>query len=186
MYAPDGKAIADLALPAPLMSLRIEADRLVALPSLADEAAPPMLIGLAPLRFVARLEGHLGAVFSARWVSGSRVLTAGADGTARMWDGTTGQLLQTYDGPRFLADADLMSGVVVGGDGDDLLRFWDAAGGARLWTLPAHKSAVIGVHLEGTDIVTRGFTGEISRWRLPQSGAVIDACARSAPCAIVP
>jgi len=79
-----------------------------------------------------------------------------------------------------------MSGMVVRGDADGLLRFWDMVSGARLWTRPAHKSAVLGVHLEGSDLVTRGFTGEISRWRLPQSGAVIDACARSAACAIVP
>jgi WD40 repeat protein len=123
-----------------------------------------MLIGLTPLHFVARLEGHRGQVFSARWVAGNRVLTAGADGTARMRDGSTGRLLQTYDGcPRFLADADLMSSVVVGGGADGLLLFWDAAGGERLWTLPAHKSAVIGVHVEGADVVTRGLTGEISR-----------------------
>jgi hypothetical protein len=76
-------------------------------------------------------------------------------------------------------------GVVVAGDAAGLLWFWDAASGAKLWTLPAHKSIVIGVHLEGDDIVTRGFTGEVSRWQLPQSGAVIDACARHPPCAIV-
>jgi hypothetical protein len=48
-----------------------------------------------------------------------------------------------------------------------------------------HKSPVIGVHLEGVDIVTRGFAGEVSRWRLPQSGAVIAACAHHSPCATV-
>jgi len=69
-----------------------------------------------------------------------------------------------------------------GGDADGSLRFWDAASGAKLWTLPAHKSAVIGVHLEGVDSVTRGFAGEISRWRLSQSGAVIEACAHHPPC----
>ena len=79
-----------------------------------------------------------------------------------------------------------MSGMAIAGDANGVLRFWDAASGAKLWTLPAHKSAVIGVHLEGADIVTRGSTGEISRWRLPQSGAVVDACACARPCAIVP
>jgi WD40 repeat protein len=108
------------------------------------------------------------------------------DGTARSWDGSTGRLLRTYKGgPQFLADAALMSCVVVGGCADGLLRFWDAASGARLWTLPAHTSAVTGVHLEGDDIVTRGLTGEVSRWRLPRSEAVIAACAGSLPCAIV-
>jgi hypothetical protein len=76
--------------------------------------------------------------------------------------------------------------MVIGGDADGVLRFWDAASTAKVWTLPAHKSAVVGVHVEGVDIVTRGFAGEISRWRLPRSEAVIAACARHPPCAIVP
>jgi WD40 repeat protein len=122
-------------------------------------------------------------VLSARWIAQGRIMTAGVDGTARVWDGTTGMLLQTYQGwPGFLADAILTSeGLVIGGDADGSLRFWDAASGAKLWTLPAHKSAVIGVHLEGVDIVTRGLAGDISRWRLPQSEAVIEACAHHPP-----
>jgi hypothetical protein len=76
--------------------------------------------------------------------------------------------------------------MVIAGDADGVLRFWDAASTAKLWTLPAHKSAVVGVHLEGGDIVTRGFAGEISRWRLPRPEAAIAACAHHPPCAIVP
>jgi WD40 repeat protein len=115
-------------------------------------------------------------------------MTAGADGTARVWNGATGTLLQTYRGwPGILRDAILTpDGLVIGGDADGSLRFWDAASGAKLWTLPVHKSAVIGVHLEGVDIVTRGFAGEISRWTLPQSGAVMEACAHHPPCATIP
>ncbi|TMQ05538.1 MAG: hypothetical protein E6J90_48725 [Deltaproteobacteria bacterium] len=182
VYAADGVALADLVLPVRIMSLERGAARLVALPTFAGEVGPPLLIDLDARRIVSRLEGHVGRVFAARWVPGERVLTAGADGTARLWDGATGRLLQTYrGGPRVLGDAVLLSGMVIGGDADGLLRFWDAETGARLWTLPAHKSAVLGVHLEGTDIVTRGFTGEISRWQLPQSEAVIDACAHHPP-----
>jgi len=186
-FAADGTALADLTLPMRIMSLERAAARMVALPSAGGEAGPPLLIDLDTFRIVARLEGHVGRVFSARWVPGNRVLTAGADGTARLWDGLTGRLLQTYKGgPRFLGDAALLSDLVVGGDADGLLRFWDVATSAKLWTIPVHKSAVIGVHWEGTDIVTRGFTGEISRWRLPRSEAVIAACAGHSPCAIVP
>jgi WD40 repeat protein len=126
-------------------------------------------------------------VVSARWIAQGRIITAGADGTARVWDGSTGTLLQTYEGwSGLLRDAIVTSeGLVIGGDTDGSLRFWDAASGAKLWTLPVHKSAVIGVHLDGVDIVTRGFGGEVSRWRLPQSGAVLDACAAHPPCASV-
>jgi WD40 repeat protein/serine/threonine protein kinase len=187
VHAADGTVLAALELPVRIMSLRRDNARLVALSNCVANAAPPLLIDLERHRIDARLEGHVGCVFSARWVSGGRIVTTGADGTARLWDGATGRLLQTYNGgPRSLADATLMVGVVVGGDADGLLRFWDAASGARLWTLPVHRSAVIGVHLEGDDLVTRGLTGEVSRWRLPQSAAVIDACARSVACAIVP
>jgi WD40 repeat protein/serine/threonine protein kinase len=186
-FAADGTVLSDLSLPVRVMSLERAAARLVALPTHGVEAGPPLLIDLDAFRIVAPLEGHVGQVFSARWVPGNRVLTAGADGTARLWDGLTGRLLQTYKGgPRVLGDATLLSDLVVGGDADGLLRFWDPATGAKLWTLPVHKSAVIGVHLEGTDIVTRGFTGEISRWQLPRSEAMIAACARHSPCAIVP
>jgi WD40 repeat protein len=170
-----------------MMSLRYDAARLVALPSYLGKAEAPVLIDLESYRVIAQLTGHVGEVFSARWVAGRRILTAGADGAARMWDGVTGQLMQVYRGSsRFLADVTLTSDdVVVGGDADGVLRFWDATSGAKLWTLQAHKSSIIGIHTEGDDLVTRGFTGEISRWRLPAPGRVIDACGDHPRCAIV-
>jgi WD40 repeat protein len=188
VYAPSGAVLADLEMPVRIMSLRHGGARVVALPSYKGNAAPPLLIDLERYRIVAQLEGHVGRVFSARWVSAGRIITAGADGTARLWDGAMGTLLQTYRGsPRFLADATLSSdGLVIAGDADGLLRFWDAASGAKLWTLPTHRSAVIGVHIENGDIVTRGFTGEISRWRLPGPDEVVGACTHHIPCAIVP
>jgi WD40 repeat protein len=188
VYAPGGAVQADLETPVRIMSLRRDGARVVALPSYTGSAAPPLLIDLERYRVVAQLEGHIGQVFSARWAAEGRIITAGADGTARLWDGATGRLLQTYRGsPRFLADATLTSeGLVVAGDADGFLRFWDATSGAKLWALQAHKSAVIGVHIENGSIVTRGFTGEISRWMLPRPEQVIAACARNINCAIVP
>jgi hypothetical protein len=49
---------------------------------------------------------------------------------------------------------------VIAGGADGLLRFWDAPSGQQLWTLPAHKPPVVGIHLEGPDVVTRGFAGK--------------------------
>jgi len=101
IYAPDGVLSAEIALPARMMSLRIEGTRAVALPLYTAGAAPPVLIDLARYRVVAELKDHVGRVgqvFSARWVAGGRVLTAGDDGTARLWDGATGHVVQTYVG----------------------------------------------------------------------------------------
>jgi WD40 repeat protein len=60
--------------------------------------------------------------------------------------------------------------VVVGGGADGLLQLWDRESGYLLWTLPAHTSEIYGVHVEGADVVTRGITGELVRWTLPDPG----------------
>ena len=126
-------------------------------------------------------------MYSARWVAGNQILTAGGDGTAKLWDGATGQLRQTYQGSsRFLVDATLTpAGMVIAGGADGLLRFWDAESGRLLWMLRAHTSQIIGVHVEGDDIVTRGFSGELSRWRLPSAEQVIGACADHDRCKVL-
>jgi WD40 repeat protein len=186
VHAPDGALLAEVRLPVRMRSLRREGGRLVAIPLYTVGVAPPVLIDLERYQVVAELGGHVGQVLSARWVAGGRILTAGADGTARLWDGATGGPLKVYrGGPRLLADATLEGALVIAGDADGLLRFWDAESGERLWTLHAHRSSVIGIHLEGTDIVTRGYAGEISRWTLPDPQGTIEACARRR-CAIVP
>jgi WD40 repeat protein/serine/threonine protein kinase len=181
VYDPDrGAVLADLAVPTRVRLLRPSPDGLflITVPSFIGKAVPPVLWDLERYRLVAPLEGHVGFVYSARFVSGGHaIVTAGADGTARLWDGPTGRLRQTYRGSsRFLADATLTAdgAMIVAGDGDGLLRFWDVAG-PPLWKLQAHKSQTVGIHLEGDDIVTLGFAGDVSRWTLPRSEAVIEA-----------
>jgi WD40 repeat protein len=187
VYAPGGAVLADLEIPMRVMSLRIEGARLVTVPIYTANAAPPLVLDVERYRVIAQLEGHVGGVFSARWVAGNQIITAGGDGTARLWDGSTGQLRQIYrGGSRFLADATLTpDGMVMAGGADGLLRFWDATSGTLLWALQAHQSQLIGVHVEGRDIVTRGFTGELSRWTLPGSEQVIGACGDQERCAIM-
>ncbi len=184
VYDPDRNALlADLPIPTRAMLLRPSPNgrRLITVPSYT-RAAPAALWDLEYYHLTAQLEGHVGQVRSARFVRGGQeILTTGGDGTARLWDSATGRILQTYrGGSRFLADATLApdGSMVVAGDADGLLRFWDTSNGRPLWTLPAHKSHLIGVHFEGNDIVTRGFTGEVSRWTLPKPGAGIE-CDRS-------
>jgi WD40 repeat protein/serine/threonine protein kinase len=187
VYASGGAVLADLEIPVRVMSLQIDGTRLVAVPIYIDNAAPPLLLDVERYRVVARLEGHVGRVASARWVAGHQILTAGSDGTARLWDGSKGQLRQIYQGGAgFLADATLTpDGLVMAGGADGLLRFWDAASGRLLWALHAHTSRLLGVHVEGRDIVTRGFGGELSRWTLPGAEQVIEACGDHERCTIV-
>ena len=85
-----------------------------------------------------------------------------------------------------VTDATLATnGLVVAGSADGMLQFWDQDGGRLLWALRAHMAPVIGVQVEGSDIVTRGFSGELARWTLPSSGQVIGACSAQERCGIV-
>ncbi len=190
VYDNMGAILADLEIPMRVMSLRIDGTRLVTVPivPITADTAPPLLLDAEHYRVIAQLEGHVGRVFSARWVAGNQILTASADGTVRLWDGSAGQLRQIYHGgSRFLADATLTpDGWVIAGGADGLLRFWEASTGRPLWALQAHASQIIGIHVEGRDIVTRGFTGEVSRWTLPRSDQVIEACGDQKRCATMP
>jgi WD40 repeat protein len=183
VYDPDrGAALADLVAPTRVSLLRHSPDGLylITIPNfiVIGKAAPPVLWDFERYRIVAQMEGHAGYVSSVRFVSGGHeVVTTGVDGTARRWDGQTGQLRQIYRGSsRLLIDATLTAdgSMIVAGDDDGLLRFWDVTG-HPLWKLQAHKSHVMGIHFEGDDIVTRGFGGDVSRWTLPRSEWVIDA-----------
>jgi WD40 repeat protein/serine/threonine protein kinase len=187
VYDPSGAVLANLELPTRVMSLRVDGTRLVTTPIYSAGPASPVLVDLERYQVVTQLDGHVGRVFSARWVAGGQILTAGGDGTARLWDGTVGLLRQTYrGGSQVLYDATLASdGLVMAGGADGRLRFWDETSGRQLWALQAHTSPIIGVHVESGDLVTRGFTGELARWTLPSPGQVIQACDGRERCAIV-
>ncbi len=190
VYNRDGAVLTDLEIPARIRSLQADGDRLVAVPMpprFVGNATAPLLLDLERYQIVAQFEGHVGRVFSARWVAGGQILTAGADGTARLWDRSTGQLRQTYEGSaRFLADATLVSNdLVVAGGADGVLRFWDKDSARLLWTFRTRTSPIAGIRVEGSDIVTRGFAGELARWTLPSPEHVIAACGQSERCAIL-
>jgi WD40 repeat protein/serine/threonine protein kinase len=181
------KTIMEVAAPARVRLLRPSADGrwLITLPT-TNEPVSPALWDVRGLHLVGRLEGHVGRAFTARFVGSDRqILTAGSDGTARLWDTATGRLRRTFRGDsHFLADATFTpdGSLVVAGGSDGLVRFWDVSDGRLLWTMSAHKSYVVGVHYEGNELVTQGFAGDLARWSLPPSADVIDAC-HAAACA---
>ena len=192
VYGPGGAVLANLATSARVRALRMSADgrRLVTVPSFMGTVAPTELWDLTDYQRIAELaepDGQ-GPVYSARFVAGGQVVTACGDGAARLWDGATGQLRQTYRGSaHFLADVALSpdGSILLAGDGDGLLRFWDTASGRSLWTMPAHRSHLIGIRVDGDDIVTRGFSGDIARWTLPRPERVIEACSSHEGCAMI-
>src|SRR5262249_55076929 len=157
---------------------------LVTIPSYLGDTAPPVLWDLARYRLQATLAGHIGRVFTARFVRDEHeILTTGVDGTVMSWDSASGQLRAAYrGGSRYLADAVLTpdGAMVVAGGGDGLLRFWEAHSTKLLWTLPAHRVGLVGIHFDGSDIVTRGFGGDVSRWTIPEPRGSVELSAAEA------
>lgn len=190
IYGVDGSTLADLETSARVRTLRMSADsrRLITVPSFMGRAASPTLWDLDHYRAIAQLDDpEQRQVYSARFITDDRIVTACGDGAVRLWD-RGGVLRQTYQGgSRFLADVTLSSdgSLIVAGGGDGLLRFWDASSGSLLWTMAAHRSHVVGVRVDGNDIITRGFSGDISHWTLPNPTSVIAACGTHRHCAIV-
>jgi WD40 repeat protein/serine/threonine protein kinase len=179
-YDPDRNVLlADLDASARVRVLRLSPDgiRLLAIPWYTGKAGSPRLWDLVHYQLIAQLEGHTVGVFSARFTP-SGVVTVGGDGVAQRWERDTGRLLQTYRSTSlFLADAviDPERSMLIASGSDGLLWFWDLATGRPLWTLRAHRSHIIGIHFEGSALVTRGFGGEVARWTLPSPERVIEA-----------
>ncbi len=183
--------LAEHALKTRATALRSSSDgqRLLAIPT-TGAVRPALLWSLDEPSQSWELESHNTPLISARFVNDDRaVLTGSGDGTARLWDAQTGRLRRSYSHGAYVADVafepDSNFAVTAGADG--MLRFWDVPSGHLVWVLPAHQSAIIGVHFDGTSIVTRALTGEIARWELSnllssqELGATLDRIVQCLP-----
>lgn len=100
-------------------------------------------------RAVATLRGHRGAVHDIELATyGTRLASAGADGTVRLWDATRGECLRVLRGHRGAVRAVGLWPygrrlVSVGDDGT--LRVWHTVSGACLATAAAGVGALTGV-----------------------------------------
>ncbi len=113
------------------------------------------------------LLGHKGTVYGVAFSpDGSRILTGGADGTARVWDAATCQPVLTLRGHQgyVLSVAFSPDGqrIVTGGGAwslvakPDVAKVWDAATGRELFTLAGHTGCLwsLAFSPDGSRIVT--------------------------------
>jgi len=95
------------------------------------------------------LQGHLERVVSVAFSpDGQRIVTGGADQTAKVWEAASGRELLTLKGHRSLVNSVAFSRDgqrIVSGSGDQTAKVWDAATGQELLTLTGHLASVHGV-----------------------------------------
>jgi WD40 repeat protein len=139
----------------------------------ADDAVrvPPRPPARKQAGEVLRLEGHTGPVLSLAWLpDGRRALSAGQDGSLRLWDRQTGKQLRVFRGH---AHAEIQS-VAVSADGcyavsggwDKTVRLWDLDSGKQLRTFAGHQGAVLGVAFspDGRQVLSGGLDKTLRLW----------------------
>ncbi|MEM9597877.1 MAG: hypothetical protein AAGD06_26655, partial [Acidobacteriota bacterium] len=139
-------------------------------PAETAEGRPP---GRVPDR-VNTLEGHTAPVSSAEFgPQGLRVVTAGQDGTARIFalDGTS-KLLEGHAGPVIYAAFDPTGAWVVTTSADATARLWPQGGSGEPQVLAGHTDKVVDATFTpaGDLVVTASLDGTARIWGLDEGG----------------
>jgi WD40 repeat protein len=116
------------------------------------------------------LRGHEGPVISASFSrDGTKVVTSGFDGTARLWDIATGQSTAVLSGHEGRVNSASFSPdgtkVITAGE-DGTAHLWDVASGKSIAVLSGHKGWVSSASFgpDGTKVVTAGEDGTAHLW----------------------
>lgn len=121
------------------------------------------------------LEGHSDTITSVGFnFNGSCLLTASYDGTIKIWEVKSGNLLQTLEGPEDIEWACWHSkgNAVLGGSKDGTIWMWLAHNGQCMQVFAGHDGLVScgSFCQEGKSIVSAGEDGTIRLWN-PRNGA---------------
>jgi WD40 repeat protein len=132
------------------------------------------------------LRGHTEPVTSARFSDDGRyVVTASRDSTARIWDATTGALLNTLRGHSgIVSDASFSpDGLWVVTAGPSTAALWSLPAGTLMFYLSGHHGPLTSASFDptGTTILTSGVDGTLRRYdcEICRSGPALVKVAQS-------
>jgi WD40 repeat protein/serine/threonine protein kinase len=129
----------------------------------------------APRPRLTMLPGHRGGTASVSFTAdGSTVVTAGADGTLKVWNATTGEPLRTIALDGGAATATAVDGRrALTGHADGRLAIWDIDSGTRLAAFKRGDAAIsaAGFTREGDRVLAAGQDGMLAIWDPSQPAA---------------
>ena len=121
------------------------------------------------------LQGHTGWVTSAVWSADEkRVLSAGSDGTIKIWNLSTGKAVQTLQGHTGWVNSAVWSAdekrVLSAGD-DRTIKIWNLSTGEAVQTLQGHTGCVNSAvwSADEQQVLSASGDGTIKIWTLPIS-----------------
>jgi hypothetical protein len=119
---------------------------------------------------VRTLIGHVGTVSAVAFSSdGGRILSGDSDGSVKLWDAATGQLLHTFFGHRgiifdvaFSPDGSRL----LSGSADKTLKVWDAASRQILHTFNGHQKPILSVAFspDGSSVLSGSSDDTVKLW----------------------
>ena len=114
----------------------------------------------------------------------TRIVTAGSDRRARIWEIGTGQRLRTLIGHHGSITAAAFSpdgNLIATAGNEDIAKLWDAKTGRLLRDLTGHRARILGLAFspDSTRVATAGYDSTVHIWD-SSSGRDLTADARSA------
>jgi WD40 repeat protein len=120
---------------------------------------------------LSRLTGHTGAVQGVAFSPGSepKLLSISTDGTARVWEVTSGRetaVIAAHDSPISVCAWSVDGRVFFTGARDGLIRVWDGEAYCQLLEIRAHAHWVrsLAVHPDGVRLLVGSYDGTVSVW----------------------
>ncbi|EPS64327.1 hypothetical protein M569_10454 [Genlisea aurea] len=117
------------------------------------------------------LKGHDAQVSIVRMLSGERVLTAGHDGTVKMWDVRTDTCVATVgccSSAILCMEYDDSTGILAAGGRDSTAHLWDIRAGRQMHKLSGHSKWIRSIRMAGDTLITGSDDWTARIWSVSQ------------------